>query len=87
MASVGPWRWQARTIAEGFDGGQGGQFDAMKFVIQIVYPDGTVHWDNGGSNWGHFEVPVPAPRCKISWTPFQTYDSPMESLPVSTVRK
>lgn len=57
----------------------------MKYVVRITMPDGSVRWDNGGSNVGYYKVNVPDPACETSWTPWQTYDSAPADLQVFTI--
>ncbi len=45
----------------------------FKFVFRIDMPDGTVRWDNGGSNFGYYRSQVPPPVCDNSWTPFEEH--------------
>jgi hypothetical protein len=87
MSPSAPWTWSVRSEAFGYASNAGGQFDAMKFVVRITMPDGSVRWDNGGSNWGFYQVDVPEPGCVASWTPFVTQDSPMHDLPVTIVKR
>jgi hypothetical protein len=87
MKPSGPWAWNAHTDSYGYGAGAGGQFLAMRFVVRITMPDGSIRWDNGGSNWGYYQVLAPAPKCDASWQPWVTNDSPLQSLPVVTVPK
>jgi hypothetical protein len=85
MTATGPWTWSGRTEAFGYAAGAGGRFTELKFVVRIQMPDGSVRWDNGGSNWGYYRVFVPDPQCEASWQPWQTYDSKLQELPVVNV--
>lgn len=87
MIAVSPWVWSADTEAYGYAASAGGQYDAMKFVVRLTYPDGSVHWDNGGSNWGYYKVEVPQPQFDLSWAPYQIYNSPFKLLSVEIVQK
>lgn len=81
----GPWQWSVHTESYGYGAGAGGRFTEMKYVVRITMPDGSVRWDNGGSNVGYYRVLVPEPKCEASWTPWQSYNSAMTDLPVTTV--
>jgi len=85
MTAIQPWVWSVHTESYGYGAGAGGRFTEMKYVLRITLPDGTVRWDNGGSNVGYYRVLVPDPKCDASWAPWQTYDSVMEDLPIATV--
>lgn len=87
MRAVSAWTWSADTDTYGFGAGAGGQWDALEFVVRVTFPDGGVQWDNGGSNTGYYKVYVPQPQFDLSWTPYQVYDSPFESLPVQIIRR
>jgi len=87
MKPSGPWQWSVRTEAHGYADDAGGKFTAMKYVVRIRMPDGSIRWDNGGSPWGYYQLWVPEPKCDPSWTPFVTYDSPITNLPVFTVTR
>ena len=85
MKPVGPWTWSVRSESFGYASGAGGRFINMRYVVRITMPDGSVRWDNGGSNVGYYQVQVPDPKCRAAWTPWQTFDSDPIDLPVSTV--
>lgn len=86
LTASGPYRWSAHTEAYGFAADAGGRFTAMKYVVRIRMPDGSIRWDNGGSSFGYYEVPVPPPDCDASWTPYATNNSPLVDLPVKIVK-
>ena len=87
MTSVGPWKWAVHTESYGYGAGAGGRFTEMKFVVRVRMPDGSIRWDNGGSNWGYYRVLVPDPKCEASWQPWVSYNSAMTDLPVVAVPK
>jgi hypothetical protein len=87
MPATGPYVWSVHTESYGYGSNAGGRFTEMKFVVRIEMPDGSIRWDNGGSNWGYYRVLVPDPQCDASWVPFQTYNSAMADLAVVAVPK
>ncbi len=87
MTSSGPYQWSVHTESYGYGAGAGGRFNFMRYVVRITMPDGSTRWDNGGSNWGYYQVPAPAPKCQASWDPWKTYDSDYQDLTVLTVPK
>jgi hypothetical protein len=87
MKPTSAWGWSAHTESYGYGAGAGGQFLAMRYVVRITMPDGSIRWDNGGSNWGYYQVLAPEPKCDAAWTPWVTNDSPLQSLPVVAVPK
>jgi hypothetical protein len=87
MTASGPWQWSTHTESYGYGAGAGGRFTEMKYVVRIKMPDGSIRWDNGGSNVGYYRVLVPDPKCEASWTPWVSHNSAMADLSVVAVPK
>jgi len=79
------WTWRAHTESFGYGSGAGGKFLALRYVMRIEMPDGSIKWDNGGSSVGFYQALAPDGKCDPSWPAYETRDAPMEPIPVSII--